>query len=108
MFGVFPMLIDHAKLNPVSVIGFIIGAIGAAIIIIALYRPLLFLKHFLVKSPSEKSEPNAIAISIAYGLIGVVLLLVLCSHLLHSFVILSTSVRINACDSITFPPTKVI
>jgi hypothetical protein len=74
MFGVLPMLIDHTKLNPVSVIGFIIGVIGAIIIIISLYRPLLFLKHFLAKNPLENSEPNKTAISIVYGLIGMALL----------------------------------
>ena len=87
MFGVLPLLIDRAKLNPASVIGFIIGAIGAAIIIISLYRPLLFLKHFLAKNPLENSEPNTIAISIAYGLIGAVLL---CGGLIYSFTSNST------------------
>lgn len=87
MFGVLPLLINHAKLNPASVIGFIIGAIGAAIIIISLYRPLLFLKHFLAKSPLESSEPNTIAISIAYGLIGAVLLF---GGLIYSFTLNST------------------
>jgi len=87
MFGILPMLIDHAKLNPASVIGLIIGAIGAAIIIISLYRPLLFLKHFLAKSPLENSEPNTIAISIVYGLFGAVLL---SGGLIYSFTSNST------------------
>lgn len=37
IFGVLPMIIEHTKLNPTSVIGLIIGAIGATIIIISLY-----------------------------------------------------------------------
>ena len=87
MFGVLPLLIEHTKLNPTSVIGLIIGAIGATIIIISLYRPLLLMKHFLAKNPLESSEPNTIAISIVYGLIGAVLLI---GGLIYSFTSNST------------------
>ena len=75
IFGLLPVLIENIELNVTAVIGFIIGGVGASIIIIALYRPLSFMKHFIKKDTNDKSQYNTFIISLLFGFLGVFLLL---------------------------------
>lgn len=82
IFGLLPVLIENIKLNLTAVIGFLIGSVGAAIIIIALYSPLSLMKHFIKKDTNETSQYNTFLISLVFGLLGVLLLL---GGLIYSF-----------------------
>ena len=82
IFGLLPVLIENIELNVNAVIGFIIGGVGASIIIIALYSPLAFMKHFIKKDINEKSQYNTFLVSLVFGLFGTFLLL---GGLIYSF-----------------------
>jgi hypothetical protein len=82
VFGILPVLIEELNLNLISVIGFIVGGTGAVIIIISLFSPASFMKHFMEKEPNNKSQYNKTALSFVYGLIGIFLLL---GGLIYSF-----------------------
>ena len=80
IFGLLPVLIENINLNITAVIGLIIG--GVAIIIIALYKPLSFMKHFIKKDTNDESQYNTFIISLLFGFLGVFLLL---GGLIYSF-----------------------
>ena len=74
-FGIPPVLKEYTKLNTVLVTGLIISSIGSALIIISLYSPLSFLKHFFKKNSYEKSQHDRSTLSFLCGLIGAFLIL---------------------------------